>query len=462
MCALIAMISAVTPARAANLVVGLDDGDAIFSATTAASTTVSSGSIDHAAGVSFAVEITPDANDISASLVSILEIGGPSNGAGLYLLNGTPLFISKSSTNDQNGPSGTAPYLDLDGGSEGPNLANNIAVSHSVGTLTAGQTYKMSVVLDNTDGNLEFIVDNDLDGYQLSNVASGWAWSGNDTVNYLGLDPVGSRGGLNDLNGDTDVDSASAFSGTGIEGRLWNATPNDNLYDIPPSTIHYDGEAISNAANSQSVGNPNHGQGLLFNIAFAPSSADLTGTVLLMEVGGTSNGSGLYLVDGVPVFLSKQDGGSGNVPTGLNDTDFTDGNDTVAVSHSFGELDADVEYVLAAMLNTNTGQLILTLRDGLTGDILTDLIQLTGEGPTKNWSGNDTLSVGFNNSINPSGDRGALNGVNNGNPFYYDTVADFTGYLDRATYANIFIPTPAALPGGLALLATLVLRRRRA
>ena len=50
--------------------------------------------------------------------------------------------------------------------------------------------------------------------------------------------------------------------------------------------------------------------GLSFNITFTPTAADLTGLVTLMEIGGQTNGTALYLLDGVPVFLSKTGGGA--------------------------------------------------------------------------------------------------------------------------------------------------------
>ena len=54
--------------------------------------------------------------------------------------------------------------------------------------------------------------------------------------------------------------------------------------------------------------------------AVMPSAADPPGTALLMEVGGTSNGTGFYPIDGVPTFISRQRSDSSTVPTSLNDT----------------------------------------------------------------------------------------------------------------------------------------------
>ena len=466
------LAAAVTmPVQADTLVAGLDTGDAYYTGG-ATEEDFSATNPDHSLGLTIAVDITPSASDVTVggagteNLVSLLETGGQFSGSGLYLVEGVPLFITKSNTNETQGPN-TLP--DTDGSNEGANLNSNIAMKHTVGALAAGSTYKIHVALDNTGQKLEFAVNGVTNYYDLTGIGSGWNWSGADGITYLKI-PAGasSRGGLNDLNGETDRDKVADYVGSATEGAIWNAIPNDFIVPLNPAAALYNsGDTSGDLNNSVSVANPAHTQGLTFNITFAPDATDLDSgdTVLLMEVGGTQNGTGLYLVDGVPVFISKQNGlledTPGSFDVGVsNDTSFTDNGDdnTIAIASGFGALDAGVEYVLAAQLDTQTGRLILRLRDGATGNTLVEIFDLTGQSPTGNWSGDDTVSVGFNHSSNTSS-RGALNN-NSLDPFFRDDVLNFAGVIEQATYWNL-IPTPAALPGGLTLLAPLAMRRRR-
>lgn len=465
--ALLAALAAM-PIQADTLVPGLDTGDAYFTGG-ASPTFFAASNPDHSLGLTFGVQITPSAADVAVggvgteNLITLLETGGVFSGTGLYLVEGVPLFISKNSTNETQGPN-TLP--DTNGGNEGAGLMANIAVKHTGGALTAGNTYKIHVVFDNTHQAIEFAVNGVQDNFTLTNVGSGWNWSGDDGINYLSTNAgITSRGGLNDLGGETDRDNAGAYTGSATEGAVWNATPNDIIVPLNPNEALYSGgDTSSFADNSTVVANPVHTRGLTFNIAFAPDATDLAAnkTVLLMEVGGSQNGSGLYLVDGVPVFISKQNGLATDTPTDFdlgvtNDVDFTSDN-TIAIASGFGALTADVEYVVAAQLDTQSGQLRLLIRDGETGNILAEVFDLTGQSPTGNWSGDDSVSVGFNHASNTSS-RGALNSIG-GNVFNRDSVQNFAGYLEDANYWNA-IPTPTALPGGIALFATLALRRRR-
>ncbi|GAA5479049.1 LamG-like jellyroll fold domain-containing protein [Haloferula helveola] len=65
----------------------------------------------------------------------------------------------------------------------------------------------------------------------------------------------------------------------------------------------------------------NAGAGFSVELGFLPQTADLTGTVVVFEVGGSSNGSAILLVDGIPHLLSKAGSGSGSEPTDDNPGD---------------------------------------------------------------------------------------------------------------------------------------------
>ncbi|RYZ61589.1 MAG: hypothetical protein EOP09_19775, partial [Proteobacteria bacterium] len=107
---------------------------------------------------------------------------------------------------------------------------------------------------------------------------------------------------------------------------LVNLDPAIALYDSDVKGIVNDaGNGPADTTGGHASGIPlldtaEHVNGFTFNIAFTPLAADLTGTRLLIEIGATSNGSGLYLVDGVPTFVGKQGSNDATLPTSLNDT----------------------------------------------------------------------------------------------------------------------------------------------
>ncbi|RYD19967.1 MAG: hypothetical protein EOP88_16925, partial [Verrucomicrobiaceae bacterium] len=167
-----------------------------------------------------------------------------------------------------------------------------------------------------------------------------------------------------------------------------------------------------------------HALGFTFNIAFIPTAADLVGTRLLIEVGATSNGSGLYLVDGVPTFIGKQGATDAALPTSLNDTTLN----TIAVQSSIGKLTAGVAYSFSASWN-HEGTLELRAGEDSSPSSLLNTFAISG--PPGNWSGNDTLSVKTLGKANAGGLSG--NNANNafGHPYDVDNASSLEGTVSR-------------------------------
>ncbi|MES2438009.1 MAG: LamG-like jellyroll fold domain-containing protein [Verrucomicrobiota bacterium] len=180
-----------------------------------------------------------------------------------------------------------------------------------------------------------------------------------------------------------------------------------------------------------------HVKGFTFNIEFVPTAADLSGTRLLIEVGGTSSGSGLYLVNGVPTFIGKQGASDAALPTGLNDTTLN----TIAVQSSSGKLLADVAYSTSVSWNQAGTLELIVAQDG--GTPLPNSFAISGT--PGNWSGNDTLSVKTLGKVN----AGGLSGNNTTNvfglPFDVDNASSLQGAVSRAVFWNTSAVTPLTL-----------------
>lgn len=209
------------------------------------------------------------------------------------------------------------------------------------------------------------------------------------------------------------------------------------LMRLDPATAAYDGLAVDDGGTtggSSGISQPVLANGFTFNITFTPTAADLSGTVLLMEIGGTSNGSGLYLIDGVPTFISKQGSNDATLPTSLNDTSLP----TIAVQSSVGTLVAGTEYSLASAWN-HAGKLDLAVFNGTT--LTPDTFTITGT--PGDWSGNESLSVGIKTSNASTGGLSGNDASSNfGPPFDVHECkgVERIGNISRAIYWNRHAP----------------------
>lgn len=181
-----------------------------------------------------------------------------------------------------------------------------------------------------------------------------------------------------------------------------------------------------------------HAFGFTFNIAFIPTAADLAGTRLLIEIGGTSNGSGLYLVDGVPTFIGKQGATDAALPTSLNDTTLN----TIAVQSSIGKLAAGIAYSFSASWD-HAGTLELRAGEDSSASSLLNSFAISGT--PGNWSGNDTLSVKTVSKANAGGLSGNNAANVFGHPYDVDNASSLAGSVSRALFWNAHAVTPLTL-----------------
>lgn len=219
---------------------------------------------------------------------------------------------------------------------------------------------------------------------------------------------------------------------------LVDLDPADSLYDSDSKGLVNDTTGPADLSGHPSgvkvLDTAEHPAGFTFNISFVPTTADLNGTRLLIEIGATSNGSGLYLVNGVLTFISKQGASDAALPTGLNDTTLN----TIAVQSSAGKLIANTAYSASASWN-HLGTLELKITED-TGSALLNSFAISGA--VGNWSGNDTLSVKTISRVN----LGGLSGNNAANvfgpPFDVDDTQNFQGTVSRALFWNANAVTP--------------------
>ena len=189
-----------------------------------------------------------------------------------------------------------------------------------------------------------------------------------------------------------------------------------------------DGSTAGSASGIPSLGDTEHASGFTANIAFTPTADDLSGAVLLMELGGTSNGFGLYLINGVPTLIMKQSSEDGVFPGSFSDTALP----VVAVQSSSGALSADVYYSFAVIWDHSASTLELLVKSA-GSSVVDDLFSITGS--TGNWSGNDTLCVA---TFTDNGSVGGFSGNDStvADIWDVDNLASFSGSVDLAQLWN--------------------------
>ncbi|MBN2843305.1 MAG: hypothetical protein JXM68_09460, partial [Sedimentisphaerales bacterium] len=128
------------------------------------------------------------------------------------------------------------------------------------------------------------------------------------------------------------------------------------------------------------------------------ASMAVGGPYIVIEAGGTSNGTGLYLADGDLILMAKANSARYAVPVSLNDRDFSDG----VLAVNFGPVNFGAENIVYASLNVNTGVLY-----GSVNGVLTTY-GLSGCSGAENVDGNRSVSFLGSGAIADFGFMGGL------------------------------------------------------
>lgn len=196
------------------------------------------------------------------------------------------------------------------------------------------------------------------------------------------------------------------------------------------------------------------GDGMSIDISFVPQADDLSGTVVVAEVGGNANGSSILLLDGIPHLASKAGSASTNFPTDDNLGD-----------NVFRDLDWDGDSNIVVPLSTTQVQVGVSNEIAVVYDILADTVSYSVNGSATasatllnrdgtDWKGDHTTHIGV--AVPSVGGETS----NAGSPFFTGDIKDLAGGPGAVTCVSFWNDvTGSALPGlGESITATLTIQ----
>jgi|GEM_PF-1494916 len=286
--------------------------------------------------------------------------------------------------------------------SDGSDFASVASVEIPVGSTSA--TLSVATLPDGVfEGNETLIASiGSMSGGQVSPVAGSLSSAivligdGNTspTGTNLGQVAVGSFAGnipLNDITVfDPDDSTRSSLIGLGTPLVYYAGLSNISTFSDgrSPDDGSFDIDATGGALTFAS--------GYSIEIDFTVQAADLTGTVLVWEIGGSSNGSSILLVNGIPHLLVKSGGGPSDAPTDDLSTPgvFTDlswlGDDTIVVPLSTTALVPETPVRLAIILSDVSDSVTFSVNGAASSTVN------LASNDSSNWAGDHTVNVGIN------------------------------------------------------------------
>jgi autotransporter-associated beta strand protein len=216
--------------------------------------------------------------------------------------------------------------------------------------------------------------------------------TGNRAPIAANLNQVVSGVGPVSLGAITVVDPDATYSSTiSTAGQ-----PLTDTNGITNETVFSDGRANDDASFDLDATGPTlvEVDGFSVQIAYTPQLTDLTGVVSIWEIGGSSNGSNVVLIDGIPHVVCKANGVATDEPVDTGDPGFIDldwetGN-MVVVPLTAAPLPVGEESQIAVVFNIS-GNIVLSSVNGA-AEVTTNLTPQSGT----NFRGDHTFNVGVN------------------------------------------------------------------
>jgi hypothetical protein len=191
---------------------------------------------------------------------------------------------------------------------------------------------------------------------------------------------------------------------------------------------HMDHPAVDAAVSFVGV-DPSDGLGASWEVLFTPSAADVAiggvGTEnrrMLVNWGGSSNGSGIYLIEGIPYFIAKMNTNAAASDATLNDVDWAP-EGMVNVPLTASPLTGGISNKIAVIFSLDN------LRHSVNGSAAVDTALTNRVGKT-NWAGDNSVRIGT------LGGPGGLSN-NAGSLFFEGAFLAFGGTFDYARMFNL-------------------------
>ena len=286
--------------------------------------------------------------------------------------------------------------VDLSGSSAAGNLVARVTPGLGIpgavyNIAVTGMSGSGSVVVALAEGAANRVGDAD--------APSGASTSDDNSVTFVkNLPPVAT-------NADQAINYTSADAGVAI-GDIVVSDGNESISTAGITTdavAFIDYPAVDTTKSFTSAVTPDLNPGLSLAMKFTPVAADVeAGSEVageenrrrVYEYGGSSNGHGLYLVNGVLYFACKMNTNAQALPSSLNDTDWADDGDADGIGRNgavmfplTGQLAGGDEVTLALIFDLDSVRYSV---DG--GAEVTQA--LSGRAAQNNWRGNRTFNIG--------------------------------------------------------------------
>ena len=241
---------------------------------------------------------------------------------------------------------------------------------------------------------------------------------------------------------DTSYDSTVTTAGT----ALFHTNGIANL------TNYSDGRPDDDSSHDLDATGPALSEvaGFSVEIAFIPQAGDLTGTVQIWEIGGSSNGSSVHLVDGVPHLLSKANGVATNVPTddgtvagAFNDLDWMTDNTVVVPLGGATALDAGAPARIAIVFDI-VGD---TVKSSINGSAEATATLLNRDGT--NWRGDHTVNTGINAGTGTGGSNNTTGAFGTTAPAVIKNLVNLNSAVSSVRFWNESGGSATGTPGVL-------------